>query len=45
MTEKELKQEIIENFKKLIDIGDTTFPTETLEEFYKMLKEENDKEE
>lgn len=45
MTEKELKQEIIENFKKLIDAGDSTFPTGTLEEYYKMLNEEDDKEE
>ena len=42
MTEKELKEEIINQFKKLKVNYDCIFPTNTLKEFYKMLNVEYD---
>lgn len=43
MTENELKEEIIKRFKKYVMRGDALFPTNTLKEFYKMLNEEDNR--
>lgn len=43
MTEKELKEEIIKRFKKYVINGDAIFPTDNLKEFYKMLNEEDNR--
>ena len=45
MTEKELDLEILKKFKKLIDVGDVTFPSETLKEYYNMTNKEEDEDE